>query len=134
VSDEDGCPICEWGFPLGIVGERSTVWVTAGGRVPLRGYSCVVAKRHVVEPWQLPDPERTAFWLETLEVARLLDELVRPAKMNYEIHGNTIPHLHVQLFPRFPGDLFEGGPIDGRARLVEWAEGELESFRSALSA
>jgi diadenosine tetraphosphate (Ap4A) HIT family hydrolase len=32
--------------------------------------------------------------------------------MNYEIHGNTIPHLHVHLFLRYKGDPFEGGPIN----------------------
>jgi hypothetical protein len=37
---------------------------------------------------------------------------MRRRKMNYEIHGNTIPHLHMHLFPRFDGDPFEGGPID----------------------
>ena len=31
--------------------------------------------------------------------------------MNYEIHGNSIPHLHLHLYPRFPGDPFEGRPI-----------------------
>ena len=35
-------------------------------------------------------------------------------KMNQEIHGNTIPHLHVHFFPRYVGDRFEDGPIDVR--------------------
>jgi diadenosine tetraphosphate (Ap4A) HIT family hydrolase len=33
--------------------------------------------------------------------------------MNYEIHGNSIRHLHMHLFPRHDGDPFEGQPIDG---------------------
>jgi len=45
-------------------------------------------------------------------VARALENLLHPTKMNYEILGNTIPHLHVRLFPRFLGDPFEGGPIN----------------------
>ena len=41
--------------------------------------------------------------------------IVQPVKMNYEIHGNTAPHLHVHFFPRYVGDQFEGGPINPRA-------------------
>ena len=77
----------------------------------LPGYACVVARRHVEEPFQLPDDEMVAFWRESMAVARALSSLLEPVKMNYEIHGNSIPHLHLHLYPRFPGDPFEGRPI-----------------------
>ena len=32
---------------------------------------------------------------------------------HYEIHGNTIEHLHLHVFPRYTGDPFDGQPIDG---------------------
>ena len=34
-------------------------------------------------------------------------------KMNYEVHGNTIPHLHMHFFPRYAGDPFETRLADG---------------------
>jgi len=34
--------------------------------------------------------------------------------MNYEIHGNSIPHLHVHFFPRYVGDPFENAPVNPR--------------------
>ena len=46
---------------------------------------------------------------------RALNSLFSPRKMNYEIHGNTIPHLHMHLYPRYAGDPYGTGPIDGRA-------------------
>lgn len=46
--------------------------------------------------------------------ARTVSELFRPMKMNYEIHGNTIPHLHLHLYPRFADDPYVGGPIEAR--------------------
>lgn len=64
------------------------------------GYVCVVSKRHVVEPYELAPDEMDAFWREAMRVARAVAELLEPAKMNYEIHGNTIPHLHMHLYPR----------------------------------
>ncbi|HEX9931208.1 MAG TPA: hypothetical protein VGB08_00005, partial [Allosphingosinicella sp.] len=44
----------------------------------------------------------------------LLREASGAAKINYEVHGNTIPHLHMHFFPRYRGDPFERGPIDPR--------------------
>jgi diadenosine tetraphosphate (Ap4A) HIT family hydrolase len=54
-------------------------------------------------------------------------------KINYEIHGNTVPHLHVHIFPRHEGDPFVGGPIDPRRISVEWPEGALDRLREALA-
>jgi diadenosine tetraphosphate (Ap4A) HIT family hydrolase len=54
-------------------------------------------------------------------------------KLNWEIHGNTIPHLHAHLFPRYVGDRFEGRPID--AREVEpsaYDAGQFDRFATAL--
>jgi diadenosine tetraphosphate (Ap4A) HIT family hydrolase len=80
-----------------------------------RGRTHVVAKQHVVEPFELDASELTAFWTEAMLVASILPDLFRPTKMNYEIHGNTIPHLHMHLYPRFHGDpMKEARPIDPR--------------------
>jgi diadenosine tetraphosphate (Ap4A) HIT family hydrolase len=68
-----------------------------------------------------------------MSVAAAVDELVQPSKMNYEIHGNTIPHLHLHLFPRFAGDPFEGRPIDGRNTSFEGAPADSARLRSAVA-
>jgi len=67
-------------------------------------------------------------------VAAALQEITRAVKLNYEIHGNTIPHLHVHLFPRYKGDPFEEGPINPLIRESPYGEGEFESFRRTLQA
>jgi diadenosine tetraphosphate (Ap4A) HIT family hydrolase len=113
-SPEPACPICARGEPLDVVAELETTWVTAQVEAPLPGYVCVVAKRHVVEPFELPSAELITFWQEAMLAARTVNELYRPTKMNYEIHGNTIPHLHLHLYPRFADDPYVGGPIDAR--------------------
>jgi diadenosine tetraphosphate (Ap4A) HIT family hydrolase len=54
-------------------------------------------------------------------------------KLNYEIHGNTIPHLHMHFYPRYPGDPFEGGPINPKAvRQPTYAPGEIAEIRRRL--
>jgi diadenosine tetraphosphate (Ap4A) HIT family hydrolase len=126
------CPICARGAPLDAIAELGATWVTAGVEAPLPGCVCVVSKRHVVEPFELPPDALIAFWQEAMSVARALAQLLEPAKMNYEIHGNTIPHLHMHLFPRFLGDPFEGGPIDPRRASFTRSPEELDRLGAAL--
>jgi diadenosine tetraphosphate (Ap4A) HIT family hydrolase len=129
---DPSCPICRGGQPLDLIGELLAVWVTAPPLAPLPGYVCVVAKRHVAEPFQLPQAEMEAFWSECMSVALVLHDLVRPLKMNYEIHGNSIPHLHLHLYPRFRGDPYEGRAIDGRSTGFERSPEDLERIRGAI--
>ena len=133
----EGCPICETirttGEPYGVVGQGSVTWYTAGNPAPMIGNVCVVSKRHVIEPFELSTSERGAFWAETLRAAEIVNELFRPAKINYEIHGNTIPHLHVHLFPRFADDPYVGGPIDPRRAAFVWPKEELARLRTAFA-
>ena len=93
---------------------------------------------HVVEPYELATDERDAFFSDVVAIARAVDELFRPVKLNYEIHGNTIPHLHLNLYPRYIGDPFEGGPIRGGETQALHSAEDLErmakAFRSALRA
>ena len=63
-------------------------------------------------------------------VAQAVAELVRPIKMNYEIHGNTLPRLHVHLFPRQVDDPYVGGPVDPRVSTFERTDSK--SRRSRL--
>jgi diadenosine tetraphosphate (Ap4A) HIT family hydrolase len=96
-----GCPICERGEPLDVIAERRYTWITAGADPPEPGYVCVVNKRHVVEPFELEGEERAAFWEDVLDTADRVQRLLGSRKVNYEIHGNTIPHLHAHLYQRF---------------------------------
>ena len=104
--------ICERGLPLDVVAELPGAWVTLPPRAPLPGYVVVVAKTHVREPFELPEAERRSFWDAVDRVARAIAEGLGADKLNYEIHGNTLPHLHLHLFPRWKGDRFAGRPID----------------------
>jgi diadenosine tetraphosphate (Ap4A) HIT family hydrolase len=127
------CPICRRGEPLDILLDIGVAWVTAPPDAPLPGYVAVVAKRHVIEPFELDIDEGHAFWDAVLHVARVLRQATGARKMNYEIHGNTIPHLHVHLYPRFAGDSFEGGPIDGTSVSFHRSPAHLEALRTALA-
>ena len=44
-------------------------------------------------------------------VARALIARYQPLKMNYETLGNSLPHLHTHLVPRFTDDPRPGQPF-----------------------
>ena len=135
MSDIRDCVICSnpGARPNDVIAELSASWVTASVVAPLPGYVCVVSKTHVAEPFELRREEQVAFWDDCMRVAQALVRLLEPRKMNYEIHGNTIPHLHMHLFPRYAGDPYEGSAITLEARF-ERSRKQLDDIAVAVLA
>jgi diadenosine tetraphosphate (Ap4A) HIT family hydrolase len=133
-NNESTCPICRDNGPSDVIAELPATWVSAPRIAPLPGYACVIFKRHVVEPFELPQEEMLAFFADAMTAARVLVSVFAPAKMNYEIHGNTIPHLHVHLYPRYAGDPFEGEPIDPRRCTFERSAEDLLQLGTEIAA
>ena len=128
------CVICEAGRPWDVIAETPAVWVTAASIAPLPGYVCVVSKHHVVEPFELDSSSASEFWFDCLRTARAIRDVLEAQKINYEIHGNTLPHLHMHVYPRYDGDPFEGAPINGAAAMFQRSSEDLERLRVALHA
>ena len=128
-----GCIICVSGAPLDVIAETASCWVTAEPDAPLPNYVCVISKRHVCEPYELPRDEQAQFWLDAMTVAAAVSELDEPVKMNYEIHGNTLPHLHLHLFPRHTDDPYVGGPVDPRRASFHRSSQQLSNLRAVVA-
>jgi len=55
--------------------------------------------------------------------------------LNYDTHGNAIPHVHTHFYPRSVGDPWEDVPIHGRAVPTPvYAPGEFNEFVTRLLA
>jgi diadenosine tetraphosphate (Ap4A) HIT family hydrolase len=132
-SKPEGCVICRAGTPLDVIAELDSCWATAPREAPLSGYVCVVARRHVIEPFELIPDDQIKFWRDAMVVAGAIAQRIQPIKMNYEIHGNTLPHLHLHLFPRQVDDPFVGGPIDPREFTVVRSDSEIDTLRTAIA-
>ena len=133
--DGTECPVCRRGRPLDVLCELEAGWVTLTERAPMRGYACLVHKRHVIELYELNSAEGPTFLRDAQRLSRAIAAVTGAVKLNYEVHGNTLPHLHLHVFPRYRDDPFEGRPIDPRA-IVEpvYAAGEFEELRRRLAA
>lgn len=76
-----------------------------------KGYSFVTLKWHREELYDLSDNDRKSFLEDMSRIARALSDVFQPDKMNYELLGNGMPHLHWHLVPRYVTDPFWGRPI-----------------------
>jgi diadenosine tetraphosphate (Ap4A) HIT family hydrolase len=130
-----GCPICSTDSPRDIVAELECSWVTVGADSPVAGYACLVFKRHAVELHELTILEGAAYMRDIQKLSAAVARVTHAVKINYEIHGNSIPHLHMHFFPRYRGDAFENRPIDPKSVVRPvYGPGQLEEFRGQLVA
>jgi len=73
------------------------------------GHTLIIPRRHVASFFEVTEAERAEL-MSLLAAARDdLDREFRPAGYNIGINdgaaaGQTVPHLHVHLIPRFAGD------------------------------
>jgi diadenosine tetraphosphate (Ap4A) HIT family hydrolase len=127
------CGICRRAQGWDPVAELEVSSVMAGEDAPMRGYCWVPFRRHVVELHDLSPEEGAAYMHDLQRVSRAVQSVTGAVKLNHEIHGNTVPHLHTHVFPRYRGDRFEGRPIDPRSVTEPvYAPGEFAEFRRAL--
>ena len=100
---------------------------------PVPGYVCLVSRTHAIELHDLSQEVASGFMRDAQKVSKALSAATGAVKLNYEIHGNSLPHLHMHFFPRYRGDRFEGKPIDPKAVLGPvYAEGEFQRIRDSF--
>jgi diadenosine tetraphosphate (Ap4A) HIT family hydrolase len=82
------------------------------------GYSVLVCTQHGPEPYHLSADEQALFFQDLVRATRALDRVFAPIKMNVQLLGNLVPHLHAHLVPRYYGDAAPGRPIDPGLQVV----------------
>ena len=73
------------------------------------GHTLVIPNRHVATIAELSTDEQAALFPVVVDAQRRLDESYRPDGYNIGINhghagGQTVPHLHVHVIPRYQGD------------------------------
>ncbi len=75
------------------------------------GYCLLIARQHATELSGLSTMERRRFLDEMCILAQAIESCFHPRKLNYELLGNQVPHLHWHLFPRYEDDAEKGKPV-----------------------
>lgn len=68
------------------------------------GYSLLLLKEHVRELHELSAAVQSAMFGELMAATRAIVRAFQPYKMNHASAGNTEPHVHWHIFPRYEDD------------------------------
>jgi diadenosine tetraphosphate (Ap4A) HIT family hydrolase len=120
--DAQKCPFCHRDLQYGdlllkdhvLIKELEYSYVLASEKAQgaLWGKCHIVSKKHFIELHDVPKADLVDFVHDVQKTTRALKEISGSVKINLEQHGNTIPHLHFHLYPRYLDDLFAGKAID----------------------
>jgi diadenosine tetraphosphate (Ap4A) HIT family hydrolase len=120
----EGCPMCA-GLDRGdevdalgyTVADLAISRLRLAANQSVRGYCVLICHRHVREPYHLDPADAGRFFDDLMRAATAMEQVFEPIKMNLELLGNALPHLHCHLKPRYYGDAAPGAPIwQDRAR------------------
>lgn len=114
---ESSCPFCD---------NNQIAWRTVMGtkhflvildKFPVnKGHMLIISKRHVIDVFSMNDNEWKDLETVITRIKMILDRTYKPDGYNIgmncgEAAGQTVPHLHVHLIPRYKGDV--ENPIGG---------------------
>ena len=107
------CPFCDVAkhdVTKRIINENGLAFVIRDSFPVAEGHTLIIPKRHVASFFEITNEERQAL-LDLLDQAKKdLDQKLIPAAYNIGINdgiaaGQTVPHLHIHLIPRYEGDV-----------------------------
>lgn len=112
----DECPMCRrWEDHSELrIAELKHSFVVLNRDQFFPGYTLLFTKQHVTELFHLDASVRAGLMEEVSLIAKTLQAVFQPDKINYELLGNMVPHMHWHLVPRFATDPLWPRPI--------WAE------------
>lgn len=107
---EASCPFCERVRDGDLLAENQLAVAFADAFPVSLGHSLVVPRRHEADLFNLPQDDLVAVGDLLLRVREILAQGHSPEGFNVgvnsgEVAGQTVPHAHVHLIPRYRGDL-----------------------------
>lgn len=104
------CPFCFQKDEIEIIAENEFAFASFDIYPVNPGHVLIVTRRHIQNFFETTSEEKQALF-SLLEVAKkIIDERFNPSGYNIGINinsvaGQTVPHVHIHLIPRYPGDV-----------------------------
>ena len=92
-----------------IIEQNDLAFIIRDGYPINEGHTLIIPKRHIGSFFEITDEERNALLSLLDSEKKLLDKEFKPDSYNIGINdgeaaGQTVPHLHMHLIPRYEGD------------------------------
>lgn len=106
--EEKPCPFCQ--LPPERIWESNKAAILVRDDYPLTaGHSLILPRRHIGSIFDATEAELRALWQLIQRGRTTINRAYAPAAYNLGVNdgpeaGQTVPHLHVHLIPRYPGD------------------------------
>jgi len=68
------------------------------------GWTVIVLQRHAIELFDLTPTECIQLMEDVTAIAKTLSQAYDAKKINYELLGNQLPHIHWHIIPRLADD------------------------------
>lgn len=107
------CPFCDINnhdTAQRITHQNDLAFVIRDGFPISEGHTLIIPKRHVTSFFEITTNERQALLSLLDQSKKDLDQVFKPDSYNIGINdgvaaGQTVPHLHIHLIPRYEGDV-----------------------------
>jgi ATP adenylyltransferase len=110
------CPFCNPEPERELILESAKAYAMYDKFPVSNGHALIIPKRHCADYFQLSFKEQSACWFILNKTKEILMKKFSPDGFNIGINinesaGQTIPHVHIHLIPRYYGDVEipEGG-------------------------
>ena len=131
LPQRDPCPFCEniAGRNLcAVIEDREATFAFVNPHQLQEGAALVIPKRHVPTVFDLADDEAAAVMQCVTRIARAVSDAYEPEGLqlfqnNGVAAGQSVPHFHMHIVPRYEGDSFgervEKSPAAARMQIAE---------------
>lgn len=111
---KNNCPFCASNISEISFMESDNFWVIYNHAPILPGHSLVIPKCHIESLLELTDEEQYEFVHLSINAAKNILKVFKADSFNWTVQekpaaGQTIPHLHLHIFPRYENDLPKPG-------------------------
>lgn len=104
------CPFCHPDPSREIIAESPGAYAIFDMFPVSKGHALIIPRKHCADYFKLSSEEQSDCWQLVNEVKILIEKQYHPDGFNVGINintsaGQTIPHVHIHLIPRYSGDV-----------------------------
>jgi diadenosine tetraphosphate (Ap4A) HIT family hydrolase len=111
-NENSDCPFCNPDSERELLLESATAYAMFDKFPVSNGHTLIIPKKHCGDYFELSFKEQSACWFILNKAKEILKKKLNPDGFNIGINiseaaGQTVPHVHIHLIPRFNGDVKE---------------------------